>query len=76
MALIRNTLQQLRQTVLADTVQYLGECVHYYVTDGTLQIRLKLPDGTSVHSDWMLLPLDTQGRRPPVTLAPADRSVD
>lgn len=59
-ALIRNTLQQLRQTVLADTVQYLGECVHYYVTDSTLQVRLKLPDGTSVHSDWMLLPLDSK----------------
>jgi hypothetical protein len=59
-ALIRNTLQQLRQTVLADAIQYLGEAVHYYVTDSTLQVRLNLPDGTSVHSDWMLIPLDTK----------------
>ena len=59
-ALIRNTLQQLRQTVLADAIQYLGETVHYYVTDSTLQVRLHLPDGTGVHSDWMLLPLDNK----------------
>jgi hypothetical protein len=59
-ALIRNTLQQLRQTVLADTLQYLQHCAHYYVTDSTLQVRLALPDGTQVHSDWMLLPLDTK----------------
>jgi hypothetical protein len=59
-ALIRNTLQQLRQTVLADAQQYLGNCCHYYVTDSTLQIRLHLPDRTSVHSDWMLIPLDSK----------------
>src|SRR5262245_33616751 len=59
-ALIRNTLQQLRQTVLSDTMQYLGRCAHYYTTDSTIQIRLHLPDGTSVHSDWMLLPLDSK----------------
>jgi hypothetical protein len=59
-ALIRNTLQQLRQTVLADAIQYMGETVHYYVTDSTLQVRLHLPDGTGVHSDWMLLPLDNK----------------
>lgn len=59
-ALIRNTLQQLRQTVLSDTQQYLGQTVHYFVTDSTLQVRLHLPDGTAVHSDWMLLPLDSK----------------
>jgi hypothetical protein len=59
-ALIRNTLQQLRQTVLADAMQYLGQCVHFYTTDSTLQVRLNLPDGTAVHSDWMLLPLDSK----------------
>ena len=59
-ACIRNTLQQLRQTVLADTLQYLQHCAHYFVTDSTLQVRLALPDGTRVHSDWMLLPLDTK----------------
>ena len=59
-ALIRNTLQQLRQTVLADVQQYLGPVIHYYVTDSTIQIRVKLPDGTRVYSDWILLPLDTK----------------
>jgi hypothetical protein len=59
-ALIRNTLQQLRQTVLADVQQYLGPIVHYYVTDSTVQIRVALPDGTRLHSDWILLPLDTK----------------
>lgn len=59
-ALIRNTLQQLRQTVLADVQQYLGPAVHYYVTDSTIQVRGVLPDGTKLHSDWILLPLDTK----------------
>jgi hypothetical protein len=59
-ACIRNTLQQLRQTVLADAMQYLGPCCSYYTTDSTLRVRLVLPDQTSVHSDWMLLPLDSK----------------
>jgi hypothetical protein len=59
-ALIRNTLQQLRQTVLSDVQQYLGPIVHYYVTDSTIQIRVGLPDGTRLHSDWIMLPLDTK----------------
>jgi hypothetical protein len=59
-ALIRNTLQQLRQTVLSDVQQYLGPIVHYYVTDSTIQIRIGLPDGTRLHSDWIMLPLDTK----------------
>lgn len=59
-ALIRNTLQQLRQTVLADIQNYLGPVVHYYVTDSTVQIRAPLPDGTQIHSDWTLIPLDTK----------------
>lgn len=60
MALVRNTMQQLRQTVLADVQQYLHSIVHYYVTDNTIQIRAALPDGTSLESDWMLVPLDTK----------------
>jgi hypothetical protein len=59
-ALIRNTLQQLRQTVLADAVSYLQGVVHFYTTDSTLQLRLNLPDGTHVHSDWPLIPLDSK----------------
>lgn len=59
-ACVRNTLQQLRQTVLADIKQYLEPIVNYYATDSTVQLRMSLPDGTRVHSDWMLLPLDTR----------------
>lgn len=59
-ALIRNTLQQLRQTVLADVRDYLKDIATYYATDSTIQIRVTMPDGTRIHSDWMLLPLDTK----------------
>lgn len=59
-ACIRNTLQQLRQTVLTDIRQYLGEMGSFYATDSTMQFRFSLPDGTKVHSDWMMLPLDTK----------------
>lgn len=59
-ALIRNTMQQLRQTVLSDVQQYLGPIVHYFVTDSTIQIRIPLPDGTRLHSDWVMIPLDTK----------------
>jgi hypothetical protein len=59
-ALVRNTLQQLRQTVLADVQTYLGPMVHYYVTDSTIQLRSVLPDKTRLHSDWTLIPLDTK----------------
>ncbi len=58
-AIVRNTLQQLRQTVLADVQNYLGPMVRFYVTDSTIQIRCPLPDGTMIHSDWLLIPLDT-----------------
>ena len=59
-AVIRNTLQQLRLTVLADIQQYLSPIVHYYVTDSTVQIRAPLPDGTQVHCDIIMIPLDTK----------------
>lgn len=59
-ALIRNTLQQLRQTVLTDVQQYLGPIVKLFVTDSTIQIRTTLPDGSRVHSDWVMIPLDTK----------------
>ncbi len=59
-ALIRNTMQQLRQTVLTDVQQYLGPIVHYFVTDSTVQIRTSMPDGTFLHSDWTMIPLDSK----------------
>ena len=59
MAIIRNTLQQLRQTCLADIKLWLDPILTYRVTDATIQVRFPLPDGTKVESDWMLIPLDT-----------------
>lgn len=58
-AIVRNTLQQLRTTVLTDIQQYLGPMLSYFVTDSTIRIRAKLPDGTTVVSDWLMIPLDT-----------------
>ena len=60
MAIIRNTLQQLRQTCLADIEMWLNPIAKYRVTDATIQVRFPLGDGTTVESDWMLIPLDTK----------------
>lgn len=59
-AIIRNTLQQLRQTCLADIQLWLSSIAHFRVTDQTVQIRLSMADGTKIESDWMLIPLDTK----------------
>lgn len=59
-AIVRNTLQQLRQTCLADIQLWLSSIAHFKVTDQTVQIRLDMKDGTKVESDWMLIPLDTK----------------
>ena len=60
MAIIRNTLQQLKQTCLADILLWLAPICTYKVSDSTIYIRFPLPDGTRVESDWMLIPLDTK----------------
>jgi hypothetical protein len=57
---IRNTMSQLRLTVLADIQQYLKEMVRFFVTDSTVQLRAPMDDGTMIHSDWTLMPLDTK----------------
>jgi hypothetical protein len=59
-ALVRNTLQQLKTTVLNDVQQYLGQITSYRVSDQTIQLRFALDDGTRVHSDWIMMPLDTK----------------
>jgi hypothetical protein len=59
-ALIRNTMGQLRQTVLADIQQYLQPMIHFFVTDSTVQLRAPIGDGTSIHADLMMIPLDTK----------------
>lgn len=58
-AIVRNTSQQLRQTVLPEIEKWLQAGYQYKVTDSTLKFDFRLPDGTRVKSDWMLIPLDT-----------------
>ncbi len=58
-AIVRNTSQQLRQTVLPEIEKWLQAGYQYKVTDSTLLFDFKLPDGTRVKSSWMLIPLDT-----------------
>lgn len=58
-AIVRNTSQQLRQTVLPEIEKWLQPAYRYKVTDSTLSFNFKLADGTTVESDWMLIPLDT-----------------
>jgi hypothetical protein len=58
-AIIRNTYEQLKTTVLPDILQYLGEIAVHRVQDKTIRLDFKLPDGTRVRSDWLLMPLDT-----------------
>jgi hypothetical protein len=53
-AIVRNTLQQLRQTVLPDVQAILSPICRFYTTDSTIQIR-----AGDVHADLMLMPLDT-----------------
>lgn len=59
-ACIRNTAGQLRTTVLPDIQLNLGPMMTYYTTDSMVRIRAPLDDGTVIHSDWLLIPLDTK----------------
>lgn len=59
-ALIRNTLPQLKQTVLADIKQYFGELANWKVSDNTVYFNFPLADGTRVYSEWLMIPLETQ----------------
>lgn len=57
-AIVRNTLAQLRETFLADAQSYLGHFFTYKVSRNAMEFRFRLPDGTMVHSDWLLMPLE------------------
>jgi hypothetical protein len=62
--IIRNTGNQLRQTVLPDIRQILGPIVRYKVSDMSLHFDFSLPDGTKVKSEWLMLPIeDTEDQR-------------
>ncbi|NBT77284.1 MAG: terminase [Betaproteobacteria bacterium] len=57
-ALVRNTLQQLKATVLNDVLLYLGPLVRHHVSDSKIILDFPLGDGTKVEAEWLLVPLD------------------
>ena len=54
---VRNTAQQLRQTILEDIRKWLTPAMTYRVTDSTVQFRFSHPTQGRIESDWMLIPL-------------------
>lgn len=53
MAIVRQTLKQLKDTVLKDIMQWLEGLVTYKVSDSTIYIEFG-----DIKSEWLLLPLD------------------
>ena len=56
--IVRNTAQQLRQTILEDIRKWLSPAMTYKVTDSTITFDFVHPTQGRVVSDWMLIPLD------------------
>lgn len=54
---VRNSAAQLRETTLADAQQYFP-AARWKVSTTTLEFRVPLPDGTTVVSDWLMIPLE------------------
>lgn len=57
-AIVRQTLEQLRSTVLKDIQQWLGAVANYKVSEKTVFFDFQLNDGTWVKSEWILIPMD------------------
>lgn len=55
---VRNTAQQLRQSVLEEIRKWLAPAMNFRVTDSTVQFRFKHDQLGTIESDWMLIPLD------------------
>lgn len=53
-AIVRQTLKQLKDTVLKDITSWLEGIAHYKVTDNTVYITIG-----DVRSEWILIPLDS-----------------
>jgi len=56
--IVRSTHSQLRETFLADCESYIGEFFTYKVSRAAMEFRFSLPDGTTIHSDWLLMSLE------------------
>ena len=54
MAIVRQTLKQLKDTVLKDITTWLEGVADYRVSENTIYIR-----AGDVRSEWLLIPLDT-----------------
>ncbi len=52
-AIVRQTLKQLKDTVLKDIISWLEGMAHYKVSDSTVFIEIG-----DVRSEWILIPLD------------------
>lgn len=52
-AILRQTLKQLKDTVLKDITAWLNGIAHYKVSDNTIYIQIG-----DVRSEWLLIPLD------------------
>lgn len=55
---VRNTAQQLRQSVLEEIRKWLAPAMNFKVTDSTVQFRFKHSEMGTIESDWLLIPLD------------------
>lgn len=53
-AIVRQTLKQLKDTVLKDITSWLDGVAEYRVSENTVHVRIG-----DVRSEWMLIPLDT-----------------
>lgn len=53
MAILRQTLKQLKDTVLKDILQWLDQVATYKVSDNTIYIEVG-----DIKSEWMLLPME------------------
>ncbi len=56
--IVRNTAQQLRQTILEDIRKWLQPVMTYKVTDSTIVFDFVHPTQGKIHSEWMMIPLD------------------
>lgn len=52
-AIVRQTLKQLKDTVLKDILQWLGQVASYKVSENTVYVSF-----ADVRSEWLLIPLD------------------
>ena len=62
-AVVRNTRQQLRDSVLKSVTDWIppnGSSVCWAETNMTMTIAYGMPDGTTVYSEWMFRSLDNE----------------